>query len=110
VINFDFPMQTEDYVHRIGRTARGSATEGRAFTFFTRDNRGSARELISLMREAEQTIPAELEAMAPARGFGGGQGGNRFSRYGNGGGQKRGFGGGNGGGYRGQSYNKRSRY
>ena len=36
VVNFDFPMQCEDYVHRIGRTARGAATEGRAVTFFHR--------------------------------------------------------------------------
>lgn len=32
VINFDMPMQTADYVHRIGRTARAGA-EGHAITF-----------------------------------------------------------------------------
>ena len=34
VINFDFPNNTEDYIHRIGRTARAENT-GTAYTFFT---------------------------------------------------------------------------
>jgi len=34
VINFDFPNNVEDYVHRIGRTGRAGAT-GTAYTFFT---------------------------------------------------------------------------
>ena len=32
VINYDVPHDPEDYIHRIGRTARASAT-GRAVTF-----------------------------------------------------------------------------
>lgn len=35
VINFDFPGNTEDYVHRIGRTARAKNT-GTAYSFFTK--------------------------------------------------------------------------
>ena len=34
VINFDFPNNTEDYIHRIGRTARAKNV-GTAYTFFT---------------------------------------------------------------------------
>ncbi len=34
VINYDVPMQPEDYVHRIGRTGRAEAT-GNAYTFVT---------------------------------------------------------------------------
>ena len=39
IINYDVPRQVEDYVHRVGRTARAGA-EGLAVTFVTpRDNR-----------------------------------------------------------------------
>ena len=37
VINYDMPFQIEDYVHRIGRTAR-AGTSGSAFGFFTKKN------------------------------------------------------------------------
>ena len=37
VINFDVPMNAEDYVHRIGRTGRAGRS-GRAFTFATPQN------------------------------------------------------------------------
>lgn len=33
VVNFDIPHDAEDYVHRIGRTARGTHGEGLAITF-----------------------------------------------------------------------------
>lgn len=38
VVNFDVPMQAEDYVHRIGRTARAGA-KGVGFTFVTPKDR-----------------------------------------------------------------------
>jgi ATP-dependent RNA helicase DDX5/DBP2 len=47
VINFDFPMQIEDYVHRIGRTGRAGES-GIAISFFTSENSGLARELIKV--------------------------------------------------------------
>ena len=34
VINYDYPNNSEDYVHRIGRTGRKD-NSGTAFTFFT---------------------------------------------------------------------------
>ena len=34
VINFDFPLQSDDYIHRIGRTGR-AGSEGCAITFLT---------------------------------------------------------------------------
>ena len=63
VINFDYPAQTEDYVHRIGRTARASM-KGTAYTFFTNGNMRSSRELIDVLREAQQEIPPELYELA----------------------------------------------
>jgi len=37
VINYDFPNQIDDYIHRIGRTGRGGAS-GVAYTFFSENN------------------------------------------------------------------------
>ena len=39
VINYDLPQCAEDYVHRIGRTARAGAT-GSALSFITPGDRG----------------------------------------------------------------------
>jgi ATP-dependent RNA helicase RhlE len=44
VINFDFPMHSEDYVHRIGRTGRAHAI-GDAISFVTPDDHASLRNL-----------------------------------------------------------------
>merc|ERR1712060_203199 len=63
VINYDFPMQIEDYIHRVGRTGRAGAT-GSAYTFFTRDKAKMAKDLIAVLREASQIVPEELERLA----------------------------------------------
>ncbi|HYG77986.1 MAG TPA: DEAD/DEAH box helicase [Planctomycetota bacterium] len=42
VINFDVPNQSEDYIHRVGRTARAKAT-GDAFTFVSQDEEADLR-------------------------------------------------------------------
>src|SRR5437763_3835755 len=44
VVNYDFPPQPEDYVHRIGRTGRAKAV-GDAISFVTADDRGNLRDL-----------------------------------------------------------------
>lgn len=59
VINFDFPNQVEDYVHRIGRTARAGQT-GTAYTFFTAGNAKQAKPLIDILTEAKQQINPRL--------------------------------------------------
>ena len=48
VINFDLPQVPEDYVHRIGRTAR-AGTEGSALTFLTPDDRSMWNEISRLI-------------------------------------------------------------
>jgi ATP-dependent RNA helicase DDX5/DBP2 len=42
VLNYDYPNNSEDYVHRIGRTGRAGAT-GTATTFFTTESKLSSR-------------------------------------------------------------------
>lgn len=59
VINIDYPLQTEDYVHRIGRTGRAGA-DGTAFTFFTRENGRHAPKLIEVLKESNQFVSEEL--------------------------------------------------
>jgi ATP-dependent RNA helicase RhlE len=44
VVNYDFPMHVEDYVHRIGRTGRANAI-GDAISFITPEDHGELRAL-----------------------------------------------------------------
>ena len=114
VFNYDYPNNSEDYVHRIGRTAR-AGRQGTAITLFTSDSTlhhtfplpcgnataqdladkrtvdaKQARDLVSILNEAKQQVDPRLSEMAR---FGGGGGGG--SRYG--GGRGRGGGGSRGG-------------
>uniref|UniRef100_A0A8B9KMM5 RNA helicase n=1 Tax=Astyanax mexicanus TaxID=7994 RepID=A0A8B9KMM5_ASTMX len=89
VINYDYPNSSEDYIHRIGRTARSQKT-GTAYTFFTPNNMKQANDLISVLREANQAINPKLLQMAEDRGgrSRGGRGGykdDRRDRYSSGG-------------------------
>ncbi|KAI0272454.1 ATP-dependent RNA helicase ded-1 [Gloeopeniophorella convolvens] len=107
VINYDLPSDIDDYVHRIGRTGRAGNT-GMSTAFFNRGNKNIVRDLLELLREANQEIPPWLESVAHESGFGGG-GGYRGGR-GRGGGARRGGAtrdyrqsGGGGGGFGGRS-------
>jgi ATP-dependent RNA helicase RhlE len=53
VVNFDVPVAPEDYIHRVGRTARAEMT-GEAFTFVSRDEEA---ELKSIERAIQKTLP-----------------------------------------------------
>jgi len=127
VINYDLPSDIDDYVHRIGRTGRAGNT-GLSTGFFNRGNKNIVRDLLDLLREANQEIPPWLESVAHESGFGGGGGyrgrgrgggarrggatrdyrqsggggyGGRSSSYGGGGPHSGGYGGSYGGGYSG---------
>lgn len=77
VVNYDLPTDIDDYVHRIGRTGRAGNT-GISTAFFNRGNRGVVRDLIELLKEANQEVPSFLETIARESGFGGGgRGGGR---------------------------------
>lgn len=118
VINYDFPRNIEDYVHRVGRTGRAGHL-GTAITYMAREDWKHAKDLIEILSKGEQEVPHSLvemseryDAMIKRReeeggsggrgGRGGGfRGGSRGGGFGGGGG---GFGGGN----RGDSYGSRS--
>lgn len=104
VINYDLPSDIDDYVHRIGRTGRAGNT-GVSTAFFNRGNKNIVRDLLDLLREANQDIPDWLETVAHEASFGSGGSGFR----GRGRGRGRGSGGGrdyraNGGGAHGSSF------
>ncbi|MDD5040530.1 MAG: DEAD/DEAH box helicase [Patescibacteria group bacterium] len=64
VVNFDLPTHAEDYVHRIGRTARAGRT-GRAVSFATFDQQQDVR---SIERFIRATLPVKpLPKLPPAR-------------------------------------------
>ncbi|MDX2121295.1 MAG: DEAD/DEAH box helicase, partial [Gemmatimonadota bacterium] len=58
VVNFDVPAAPEDYIHRVGRTARAEAT-GDAFTFVAPDEEGDLRgiERVIGRRLPRVTVP-----------------------------------------------------
>ena len=62
VINYDMPSGVEDYVHRIGRTARGGS-KGSSYSFITHSDArsGILTELVDLVKRSGQEIPTELE-------------------------------------------------
>lgn len=68
VINYDVPRDAEDYVHRIGRTAR-AASSGKAATFVCpKDRMAFARiEKLIEMKVPRAETPAELADNEPAR-------------------------------------------
>ncbi|KAM0793338.1 DEAD-box ATP-dependent RNA helicase [Microbotryomycetes sp. NB124-2] len=83
VVNYDLPSDIDDYVHRIGRTGRAGNT-GSATAFFNRGNRNICRDLVELLREAKQEVPAWLESVMREGGFSGGRGGGGRGRGGRG--------------------------
>ncbi|MCB0643873.1 MAG: DEAD/DEAH box helicase, partial [Phaeodactylibacter sp.] len=56
VINFDVPSDGEDYIHRIGRTARAD-TEGTALTFVTRKDARKFKDIEELMGKEVRLFP-----------------------------------------------------
>ena len=56
VLNFDLPNVPEQYVHRIGRTARAGA-DGIAIAFCSNEERSYLRDIERLTREKIQIIP-----------------------------------------------------
>lgn len=64
VLNYDLPQSSEDYVHRIGRTARAGGA-GHAISFATPDQKSDVRDIEHLIR---YVLPlSKIPELPPAR-------------------------------------------
>ncbi len=63
VVNYDLPENSEDYVHRIGRTGRAGA-EGKAVSFADPSQRG---KLLQIERLIRKTVPTTKLTNIPAK-------------------------------------------
>ena len=90
VINYDLPNDIDSYVHRIGRTGR-CGNVGTAISFVNDRSKNILRDILELLKEANQEVPPWFEGMCHGSSFGG----RNTQRGGRGGG---GYGGGRGGG------------
>jgi ATP-dependent RNA helicase RhlE len=108
VINYDVPNDGEDYIHRIGRTARAE-TDGMAITFISEKEQNKFRAIEDLLGTPveKEEIPGQFgpgPEYNPRKGRSGG--GGHGGGGGRGGGGSRG-GGGGGGGRRNFSHQKK---
>jgi ATP-dependent RNA helicase RhlE len=97
VVNYELPNVPEDYVHRIGRTARAGST-GRAVSLVSNDEAGLLRDIERTMRQTvpitplpafeivevsrPSASPANRAAPAPRPARHGGRPGSRSHRFG----------------------------
>ncbi|MDR2498725.1 MAG: DEAD/DEAH box helicase [Tannerellaceae bacterium] len=59
VVNFDIPHDPEDYVHRIGRTARGAQGEGLSITFVAVEEQGQFKRIETFLHKNIYKIPVD---------------------------------------------------
>ncbi|MDR1555430.1 MAG: DEAD/DEAH box helicase [Tannerellaceae bacterium] len=59
VINFDIPHDPEDYVHRIGRTARGTHGEGLSITFVSIEEQAQFKRIENFLNKTIYKIPLD---------------------------------------------------
>lgn len=81
VINFDLPQAPEDYIHRIGRTARAGA-QGFAISFISPEDMIKWREIQRMLNPKAAGASAQHEQREPKphRGQGGNGGGDKSKR------------------------------
>lgn len=93
VINYDVPRDCDDYIHRIGRTAR-AGTKGRAITFVSEEDQAFFKRIEDFIEQEvpKLDVPAELgeaPAYMPNKKADNKRNGKRDNRRGRGGNDKR---------------------
>lgn len=83
VVNYDVPHEAEDYVHRVGRTAR-AGRKGEAVTFINEKDQGKFRIIEKLLeKEVDKTpLPDDLGDGPQYRGIMPGKGRGRSRNHG----------------------------
>lgn len=86
VVNYDVPPNEEDYVHRIGRTARADR-DGEGVTLITPEDQGRFARIEKLIEKTvtKLEVPADLGPVPPYTGKSVGRGGGAPGRTGGGG-------------------------
>ena len=59
VVNVDFPSNIVQYIHRIGRTARGEK-KGMAYSILTPNDSAVAKDLIKVLKDSKQEVSPAL--------------------------------------------------
>lgn len=59
IVNFDIPHDPEDYVHRIGRTARGTNGEGLSITFVAVEEQSQFKRIETFLGKTIYKIPID---------------------------------------------------
>lgn len=62
VIQYDFPSNLQQYIHRCGRAGR-SGQEGTVYSFFTRNLKPLAADMISLLEKTDAWVDPNLRAL-----------------------------------------------
>ncbi|MBQ6694969.1 MAG: DEAD/DEAH box helicase [Bacteroidaceae bacterium] len=60
VINFDVPRDCDDYIHRVGRTAR-AGSEGRAVTLISVEDQHYFKRIEDFMEQTVEKLPVPIE-------------------------------------------------
>ena len=86
VINYDVPRDCDDYIHRVGRTARAN-TKGRAITFVSVEDQQYFKRIEDFMEQEVTKIPlpeelGEAPEYSPTKENRGKHGGNRRGKGG----------------------------
>ncbi|OQV20856.1 putative ATP-dependent RNA helicase DDX52 [Hypsibius exemplaris] len=69
VVNYDFPLSSISYIHRIGRTGR-AGNKGKAVTLFTEKDAPNLRSIASVMRRSGCEVPEFMLQLKPSSGSG----------------------------------------
>ncbi|KAI2493240.1 hypothetical protein MHU86_21314 [Fragilaria crotonensis] len=64
VINYDFPISLEQYVHRCGRAGRSGNKPATVYSFFTRELQPMAKDAVTLLTETNAWIDPNLSELA----------------------------------------------